>query len=77
MYTDDQEDDRIYKVVINLEGQYSIWTADLESPLGWTEVGKTGRKIECLDYITEVWIDMRPLGLRPETGGGREQASMS
>jgi MbtH protein len=64
MTSDEQEDTRPYKVVINHEEQYSIWFADREAPLGWREVGKTGAKQECLDYIKEVWTDMRPLSLR-------------
>jgi len=61
---DDQDDKTIYKVVINHEEQYSIWPADRENPLGWNDVGKSGTKQECLDYIEEVWTDMRPLSLR-------------
>jgi MbtH protein len=61
---DDQEDKTIYNVVINHEEQYSIWPADKEKPLGWTNVGKRGTKEECLAYIKEVWTDMRPLSLR-------------
>ncbi|QBD82932.1 MbtH family NRPS accessory protein [Ktedonosporobacter rubrisoli] len=60
----DEEDTRIYKVVVNHEEQYSIWFADRELPLGWREVGKQGLKSECLAYIKEVWTDMRPLSLR-------------
>jgi MbtH protein len=60
----DREDTTIYKVVINHEEQYSIWPAHRENPLGWTDVGKSGLKQECLDYIKEVWTDMRPLSLR-------------
>lgn len=60
----DEEDDQIYKVVINHEEQYSIWPVDRENALGWSEVGKSGPKQECLDYIEEVWTDMRPLSLR-------------
>ncbi|HXM55488.1 MAG TPA: MbtH family NRPS accessory protein [Candidatus Dormibacteraeota bacterium] len=63
---EDEEDDRIYKVVINHEEQYSIWFADREPPAGWREVGKEGRKDECLAYINEVWTDMRPLSLRKQ-----------
>lgn len=59
-----QEDNTIYKAVINHEEQYSIWPADKENPLGWNDVGKTGTKQECLDYIREVWTDYRPLSLR-------------
>jgi MbtH protein len=53
-----------FQVVVNHEEQYSIWPANRELPLGWTSVGKKGNKQECLDYIEEVWTDMRPLSLR-------------
>ena len=64
MAWNDKEDTTIYKVVVNHEEQYSIWPADRENPLGWRDVGKSGLKQECLDYIGEVWTDMRPLSLR-------------
>ncbi|MBU7581851.1 MAG: MbtH family protein [Nostoc sp. TH1S01] len=60
----DTEDKTIYKVVVNQEEQYSIWPAEKENPLGWKDAGKTGLKSECLEYIKEVWTDMRPLSLR-------------
>ncbi|HEU0138865.1 MAG TPA: MbtH family protein [Bryobacteraceae bacterium] len=63
---DDREDLAIYKVVVNHEEQYSIWPLDRENPLGWNDAGKTGRKQECLDYIKEVWTDMRPLSVRKQ-----------
>ena len=58
------EDSTIYKVVVNHEEQYSIWPAQRELPLGWSDAGKSGTKEECLAYIKEVWTDMRPLSLR-------------
>lgn len=61
---DDTEDTTIYKVVVNHEQQYSIWFASRENPLGWRDVGKSGLKSECLEYINEVWTDMKPLSLR-------------
>jgi len=64
MRSDEEEDRRIYKVVMNHEEQYSIWPADRENALGWNDVGKQGLKAECLEYIKEVWTDMRPLSLR-------------
>lgn len=63
-YEDDEVDTQIYKVVVNHEEQYSIWPADRENPLGWRDAGKSGPKQECLDYVNEVWTDMRPLSLR-------------
>ncbi|HEX6184111.1 MAG TPA: MbtH family protein [Pyrinomonadaceae bacterium] len=63
----DDEDRTIYRVVVNSEEQYSIWPADRENALGWNDAGKSGTKQECLDYIKEVWTDMRPLQPRSET----------
>jgi MbtH protein len=60
----DEEDQTIYKVVVNQEEQYSIWPSDQEIPLGWRDAGKQGPKAECLAHINTVWIDMRPLSLR-------------
>ncbi|MBZ8179541.1 MbtH family protein [Oscillatoria salina] len=64
MSTYEQENATIYKVVVNHEEQYSIWPVDRENPLGWKDAGKSGKKEECLSYIKEVWVDMRPLSLR-------------
>ena len=58
------EDTTIYKVVVNDEEQYSIWPVERENALGWRDAGKSGLKAECLEYIKEVWTDMRPLSLR-------------
>jgi MbtH protein len=62
--SDEREDTRTYKVVVNQEEQYSIWFAERPNPLGWNDAGKTGTKQECLAYVKEVWTDMRPLSLR-------------
>ena len=56
----DEQDKTIYKVVVNREEQYSIWPADRENALGWSDAGKTGTKQECLAYIEQTWIDKRP-----------------
>lgn len=58
------EDNSKYKVLMNHEEQYCIWLDFLQVPAGWKEVGKTGSKQECLDYVKTVWTDMRPLSLR-------------
>lgn len=74
MWDEEEEDTRQYKVVINHEEQYSIWFADRENALGWKDVGKSGTKQECLDYIEEVWTDMRPLSLRKKMEEMEKQA---
>ena len=70
MNAEEQEDNTIYKVVVNDEEQYSIWPANRENPLGWRVAGKSGSREECLAYIKEVWTDMQPLGLRDTMEGG-------
>ena len=64
MNSDDREHNTNYRVVVNHEGQYSIWPAERENPAGWRDAEKSGSKAECLDYINQVWTDMRPLTLR-------------
>jgi len=58
------DENTIFTVVINHEEQYSIWPEYKTVPNGWREVGKRGKKNDCLQYIDEVWTDMRPLSLR-------------
>ncbi|RYU57971.1 MbtH family protein [Methylolobus aquaticus] len=58
------DEDAIFNVVVNHEEQYSIWPDYREIPNGWTAVGVSGKKRECLAYIEQVWTDMRPLSLR-------------
>lgn len=53
-----------YKVVVNHEGQYSIWLQDLCVPKGWREINVNGSKAHCLDYIEKNWLDMRPLSFK-------------
>lgn len=60
------EDNRVYIVLINAEEQYSIWLKDTKIPPGWTFAGKEGSKLECVSYVDSIWTDMRPLSLRPE-----------
>ncbi len=63
---EEQEETMTYKVVMNHEEQYSLWPADRENPLGWHDAGKSGSKQECLEYVKNVWTDMRPLSLRQQ-----------
>lgn len=73
----EQQDKTIYAVVINHEEQYSIWPVGRDIPLGWKEVGKSGPKEECLDYIEKVWTDMRPLSLRKQMEEAAQKQAIS
>jgi MbtH protein len=61
---DKEEDTREYQVLVNSEEQYSLWLAGQAIPNGWRQVGPTGQKQVCLEYVKEVWTDMRPLSVR-------------
>lgn len=63
-WNENEEDNTIYQVVVNQEEQYSIWPEYKDVPNGWLVVGSKGLKQECLDYIKNIWTDMRPLSLR-------------
>lgn len=64
MSEDNPADATPWKVVLNHEGQYSIWPVDRENPAGWQDAGKVGLKQECLAFVEEVWTDMTPVSLR-------------
>lgn len=65
-WDEEEQDTTTYFVVVNHEEQYSIWPDYKEIPNGWHAAGKSGPKKDCLDYINEVWTDMRPLSLRKQ-----------
>ncbi|MCZ4101823.1 MbtH family protein [Streptomyces sp. SID13666] len=55
--------DGSYLVLVNNEGQHSLWPAFAEVPAGWTvALAETDRQ-SCLDYVEEHWTDIRPLSL--------------
>ena len=62
-------DDITYQVLVNDEGQYSLWPAEQEVPAGWRPDGTTGTKEECSAHVDRVWTDMRPLSLRRAMDG--------
>lgn len=73
----EEADSTIYNVVVNHEEQYSIWPAERDIPLGWNAAGKSGTRQECLDYIHEVWTDMRPLSLRQQMARDANQGEQA
>lgn len=54
------------KVLVNEEGQYSLWPSYLDVPKGWEDTGVGGSREDCLAYVNEVWTDMRPLSLQKQ-----------
>ncbi|MFJ8229024.1 MbtH family protein [Streptomyces sp. NPDC094448] len=52
-----------YVVLVNDEGQHSLWPSFAEVPAGWSVALPETDRQACLDYINENWTDMRPKSL--------------
>ncbi|MFJ2116221.1 MULTISPECIES: MbtH family protein [unclassified Streptomyces] len=62
--------DGTYYVLVNDEGQHSLWPSFADVPAGWTKAfGEAGRE-ECLTYVNENWTDMRPKSLVAQMNEG-------
>jgi MbtH protein len=55
-------------VLVNDEGQHSLWPASVDVPAGWSVVYGENTRQECLDYVEANWTDMRPKSLIESTG---------
>ena len=58
-----EDENGTYVVLINDEGQYSLWPDFIDVPAGWTSVHEPASRQTCLDYINQNWTDMRPRSL--------------
>lgn len=58
-----EDPDGTYLVLVNNEGQHSLWPTFVEVPAGWTVAHDSDTRQACLDYIEQNWIDMRPRSL--------------
>jgi len=52
-----------YLVLVNDEGQHSLWPAFADVPAGWDTVLSDAERADALRYIDENWTDMRPKSL--------------
>ncbi|NUP53958.1 MAG: MbtH family protein [Catenulispora sp.] len=69
-----EDEEAAYLVLVNDEGQHSLWPEFVEVPAGWREVFRGARKADALAYVEEHWTDLRPASLaaamaRHEAGG--------
>lgn len=53
-----------FRVLVNHEGQHSLWPDFAPVPGGWTsQHGPSGRE-DCLQYVEENWRDIAPMSLK-------------
>lgn len=55
--------DAQYLVLVNHEGQHSLWPQFAKIPEGWVSRFGPASRGDCLDYVEHHWRDMRPTTL--------------
>ncbi|MGW6905264.1 MULTISPECIES: MbtH family protein [unclassified Streptomyces] len=58
-----EDADSAYFVLVNSEGQHSLWPSFAEIPAGWTTAFGEADREACLTYVAQSWSDMRPKSL--------------
>lgn len=58
-----EDPDASYLVLVNDEGQHSLWPVFIDVPEGWTSVFGESSRDDCLEYIEKSWTDLRPKSL--------------
>jgi len=58
-----EDENGVYHVLVNAEGQHSLWPSFIAVPQGWTIIHKSDTRAACLDFINKHWTDMRPNSL--------------
>lgn len=53
----------LFRILVNNEGQHSLWPSSIEIPAGWVTVHGPTAKAACLEFVESNWTDLRPLGL--------------
>ncbi|GHI99105.1 protein mbtH [Streptomyces olivaceus] len=52
-----------FLVLVNHEGQHSLWPSFAEVPGGWTVAFEENTRDACLAYVEANWSDLRPRSL--------------
>lgn len=58
-----------FVAIVNDERQYSLWPALITVPDGWRTVYGPDIREHCLEWIEQMWTDMRPASLVERMGG--------
>jgi MbtH protein len=58
-----EDPDGRYYVLVNDEGQHSLWPTFVDVPAGWTIAHEEDSREASLAYVEANWTDMRPTSL--------------
>jgi MbtH protein len=64
-----------FLVLVNDEGQYSLWPSFADVPGGWSVVLTETDRQSALDYVNEHWTDLRPKSLIQAMEAGPDHTS--
>jgi MbtH protein len=54
------DEDGMFLVLRNSEGQHSLWPQFVDVPAGWSVVSGPATRAECVAYVDRMWTDLRP-----------------
>ena len=60
-----------FRVLVNDEGQHSLWPDFADIPAGWAVVFGLADRTSCLEYVNDNWTDMRPRSLAAQLDQGK------
>jgi len=58
-----EDDAEMYLVLVNAEGQHSLWPAHIDVPAGWDAAHGPAFRPDCVAYVRAHWTDLRPTSL--------------
>lgn len=58
-----EDENSAFFVLVNEEGQHSLWPSFAPVPSGWEVVFGEAKREKCLEYVEGAWSDMRPNSL--------------
>jgi MbtH protein len=58
-----------YFVLINSEGQHSLWPARIPIPEGWRPVREAADRADALSYVETHWDNLAPRSVIAEEAG--------
>ncbi|HEY5812705.1 MAG TPA: MbtH family protein [Terrimicrobiaceae bacterium] len=61
-----------YRILVNGDGQHSLWPIVRDVPAGWAIVGPTGERERCLEWIGANWAER---GVTSDHGRSKHLAS--
>ena len=62
-FEDNDDKTGVFLVLVNDEGQHSLWPQFAAVPAGWNIAFGPDSRPACLDYVEQNWTDMRPKSL--------------